>query len=48
MTNASPMRCEMSLAPGTGTTATLAWYDIVVNIAALGAGNISIRKLCRR
>ena len=48
MTNASPMRCEMSLAPGTGTSANTAWYEIVVNIAALGAGNISIRKLSRR
>lgn len=43
-----PMRCEMSLAPGTGTAATTAWYDITVNIATAGPGNISIRKLSRR
>jgi hypothetical protein len=43
-----PMRCEMSLAPGTGTTATTAWYDITVSIATAGPGNISIRRLSRR
>jgi len=48
MTNASPMYCLMTLAPGTGTTSTLQWYRIELNIAAAGPGNISIRRISRR
>ena len=48
MTNASPMYCLMTLAPGTGATSTLQWYRIELNIAAAGPANISIRRISRR
>jgi hypothetical protein len=43
-----PMHCLMTLAPGTGTTNTLQWYRIELNIATAGPGNISIRRISRR
>jgi len=44
----TPMYCKMTLAPATGTTSTLQWYTIEVNIATAGSGNVSIRRLYRR
>ena len=48
LNQANPMRCVMSLAPAIGTTSTLQWYRIEVNISTAGPGNISIRRLYRR
>jgi hypothetical protein len=48
LNQASPMNCVMTLAPAIGTTSTLQWYRIEVNISTAGPGNISIRRLYRR
>lgn len=48
MTQGSPMFTTMTLGPALGTTSTIQWYKIEVNISTAGVGNISLRRIYRR
>jgi len=48
LNQANPMYCVMTLGLAIGTTSTIQWYKIEVNISTAGVGNISLRRNYRR